>query len=417
MSIVSTFILGILGMHFFICRTKKKVNSNVGTDNSTRSVDIEQKNRDDGYRQNQHGSNTYESCNGYREPNIVNGRLVNSHYANSARFDERQSLERAFTMRVEINGHTTNTALSKDEKLRPVIQNGHYITHQRKNNRQQHQSYNGKTQQKQHGKKKPKLSTWQAMKVVMASKPIQCLAIMTIAQGITINLMGFVWKIHLKMLHPDPATFSQFLGDVAAWTGWVTGSLMLLAPYLFKRFGWKGVASTTPMLLTIFGTLFFAASFLHLVVPAFGTVQYLQYLTIGGALLYIIAKGAKFSLFKPAEEMVFITLDETSRTKGKAAIDVVGVQIGKSGVSVLQQALLLMFAGSMLGSLPAMCVIFFFFLRSWVKAVQNLADDLDFEGQSESSSRRKPKDPPPQPPSPQQFDILSPATALPTAST
>eukprot|EP01025_Chloroclados_australasicus_P008318 TRINITY_DN12915_c1_g1_i4.p2 TRINITY_DN12915_c1_g1~~TRINITY_DN12915_c1_g1_i4.p2 ORF type:complete len:235 (+),score=20.53 TRINITY_DN12915_c1_g1_i4:75-707(+) len=207
------------------------------------------------------------------------------------------------------------------------------------------------------------------------------------------------------------------LGDVAAWTGWVTGSLMLLAPYLFKRFGWKGVASTTPMLLTIFGTLFFAASFLHLVVPAFGTVQYLQYLTIGGALLYIIAKGAKFSLFKPAEEMVFITLDETSRTKGKAAIDVVGVQIGKSGVSVLQQALLLMFAGSMLGSLPAMCVIFFFFLRSWVKAVQNLADDLDFEGQSESSSRRKPKDPPPQPPSPQQFDILSPATALPTAST
>jgi hypothetical protein len=30
----------------------------------------------------------------------------------------------------------------------------------------------------------------------------------------------------------------------------------------------------------------------------------------GGALLYVFSKSAKFSLFKPAEEMVYITLDE-----------------------------------------------------------------------------------------------------------
>ncbi len=45
-----------------------------------------------------------------------------------------------------------------------------------------------------------------------------------------------------------------------------------------------------------------------------------------GALLYVFSKGAKFSLFKPAEEMVYITMDEEGRTKGKAAIDVVGAQ-------------------------------------------------------------------------------------------
>lgn len=42
-------------------------------------------------------------------------------------------------------------------------------------------------------------------------------------------------------------------------------------------------------------------------------------------------------MFKPAEEMVYIGLDEESRTKGKAAIDVVGAQSGKSAGSVLQQ--------------------------------------------------------------------------------
>lgn len=51
----------------------------------------------------------------------------------------------------------------------------------------------------------------------------------------------------------------------------------------------------------------------------------------------VFAKGAKFSMFKPAEEMVYIGLDEQSRTKGKAAIDVVGAQTGKSIGSVIQQ--------------------------------------------------------------------------------
>jgi AAA family ATP:ADP antiporter len=49
---------------------------------------------------------------------------------------------------------------------------------------------------------------------------------------------------------------------------------------------------------------------------------------MSGALLYVFGKGAKFSLFKPAEEMVYITLDEDGRTRGKAAIDVVGSQVG-----------------------------------------------------------------------------------------
>lgn len=63
----------------------------------------------------------------------------------------------------------------------------------------------------------------------------------------------------------------------------------------------------------------------------------LQVLVFVGALLYVFSKGAKFSLFKPAEEMVYIGLDKEGRTKGKAAIDVVGAQTGKSTGSFLQQ--------------------------------------------------------------------------------
>ena len=65
-------------------------------------------------------------------------------------------------------------------------------------------------------------------------------------------------------------------------------------------------------------------------------------LVVTGAVLQVFSRGAKFSLFKPAEEMVYIGLDDESRTKGKAAIDVVGAQSGKSIGSVLQQALLIL---------------------------------------------------------------------------
>ena len=43
----------------------------------------------------------------------------------------------------------------------------------------------------------------------------------------------------------------------------------------------------------------------------------LKALVITGAVLQVVARGAKFSLFKPAEEMVYIGLDDESRTKGR----------------------------------------------------------------------------------------------------
>lgn len=103
--------------------------------------------------------------------------------------------------------------------------------------------------------------------------------------------------------------------------------------------------------------------------PPIADTLVLQGLAFGGAALYILNRGCKFSLFKPAEEMVYITLDSESRTKGKAAIDVVGAQTGKSASSVLQQLLLLVSAGNMTIVLPVMMAFQVGILRSWLHAV------------------------------------------------
>ena len=145
---------------------------------------------------------------------------------------------------------------------------------------------------------------------------------MALAQGITTRLLEVTWKHYLHQLHTTPAAYAAFLGDTAMWTGIVTGCLMFSSPVLFDKWGWKGVASATPKFMLWFGVPFFigciAYNFFCRSALAMGAVT-LQALVIAGAILQVFSRGAKFSLFKPAEEMVYIGLDDESRTKGESA--------------------------------------------------------------------------------------------------
>ena len=89
--------------------------------------------------------------------------------------------------------------------------------------------------------------------------------------------------------------------------------------------------------------------------------------------MYVLTRSAKFSLFKPAEEMVYLSLDARARLNGKAAVDVLGAQLGKSSGSVLQQVLLITTAGSALLSLPAMCMVFVYVVSQWGHSVDTLS--------------------------------------------
>ena len=132
-----------------------------------------------------------------------------------------------------------------------------------------------------------------------------------------------------------------FRSDIATATGLLTGAMMFLSPILFTRIGWKGVANLMPAIMTFGGCAFFALCSAFHVFGQFGMTalaqQILPMTAIGGSVLYVLSRGSKFSLFKPSQEMVYIRMDKAQRTKGKAAVDVVGANIGKSGGSLLQQ--------------------------------------------------------------------------------
>ena len=74
--------------------------------------------------------------------------------------------------------------------------------------------------------------------------------------------------------------------------------------------------------------------------------------------------------------MAYIPLDQESKTKGKAAVDVIGNPLGKSGGSLIQQ-MLIFSVGSLAASTPYLagilaCLVFF-----WYRAAGNLATQFD----------------------------------------
>jgi AAA family ATP:ADP antiporter len=70
--------------------------------------------------------------------------------------------------------------------------------------------------------------------------------------------------------------------------------------------------------------------------------------------------------------MAYIPLDEESKVKGKAAIDVLGSRIGKSGGSFIQQGLVFIF-GNILNAAPVVAVIYYSVLLGWMSAASRLA--------------------------------------------
>lgn len=97
----------------------------------------------------------------------------------------------------------------------------------------------------------------EGLTVLMGSVQIRCLAIMAASQGLASNVFQVAWKGQLRLLYPDPAKYSAFMGDVASAAGLVTIFFMLCAPVLFNRLGWRGAASFAPRAMLGLGSIFF----------------------------------------------------------------------------------------------------------------------------------------------------------------
>ncbi|XP_010417726.1 PREDICTED: ADP,ATP carrier protein 1, chloroplastic [Camelina sativa] len=223
-------------------------------------------------------------------------------------------------------------------------------------------------------KDKPKMGTMESLKFLVSSPYIRDLATLVVAYGISINLVEVTWKSKLKAQFPSPNEYSAFMGDFSTCTGIATFTMMLLSQYVFDKYGWGVAAKITPTVLLLTGVAFFSlilfgGPFAPLVAKL-GMTPLLAAVYVG-ALQNIFSKSAKYSLFDPCKEMAYIPLDEDTKVKGKAAIDVVCNPLGKSGGALIQQFMILSF-GSLANSTPYLGMILLVIVTAWLAAAKSL---------------------------------------------
>ncbi len=231
-------------------------------------------------------------------------------------------------------------------------------------------------------KAKAKMGVWEGLVYLSKSKYLLCLALLVIGYGMSINLVEVVWKGQLKLAYPNQNDYSAFMGMFSMSTGIFTIAMTFLGGYIIRNRSWGQAASLTPMALLITGVGFFTfivfKDYMIGYIAFIGTTP-LMLAVIIGMVQNIASKSTKYSLFDPTKEMAYIPLDDESKVKGKAAIDVVGARAGKSGGALIWNFLaitLVSVFGKDLGkaiATPIVAVIMIGIIVAWIAAVRSLS--------------------------------------------
>ena len=134
-------------------------------------------------------------------------------------------------------------------------------------------------------------------------------------------------------------------------------------------------------MILITGMLFFSfiflSDYLDPVTSALGVSALMMAVWLG-LIQNILSKGVKYGLFDPTKEMAYIPLDKTSKTKGKAAVDVIGGRLGKAAGGYISSSLL-MLAGLWLTEptvssiAPVLAIFIISVIALWAYAVLKLS--------------------------------------------
>ena len=193
---------------------------------------------------------------------------------------------------------------------------------------------------------KSKLTLMESFKIIFSSKYLGLIVVLVFCYGISINLIEGVWKDKVRDVYSNTREYAYFMGGVAKWTGIATLVCTVLGGIILRNLGWFVGAISTPIIMLLTGVGFFVfvifGHYLDHYLSNIGVSALVIAVSLG-ALQNILTKGTKYSLFDATKEMAYIPANEHIKSKGKAAVDVVGARLAKSGGALIQSLLFIIF--------------------------------------------------------------------------
>ena len=158
------------------------------------------------------------------------------------------------------------------------------------------------------------------------------------------------------------------MGKFHIYFGMTSICAMMCGNYILRKFKWVVAALCTPIGAGFSGAVFFILLiFKDLFEPlltSFDT-SILSMAVMLGSFQVIIFKSFNYTFVDATKEMAFIPLDRELRTKGKAAVDVIGGRFGKSFGAILQQIMFQFISPNLSDLTNQICIIFIFVMVMW----------------------------------------------------
>lgn len=216
-------------------------------------------------------------------------------------------------------------------------------------------------------KKRAKPSFVDSLRILWKDKYLRNIGVMVLSYGLTIEFTEIMWKSTVKKAFPVKNDYMAFMGRYSSLVGALAFIMMLMGAQLNQAMGWRVAALTTPVLMGVFALPFFSSIIL-------GGVESKKSLLLAvyvGLLQNALSKATKYAVFDPTKEMTYIPLPKEAKTQGKAAIDVLGARLGKSGGALAQQLLVFIF-GSIVSGAPVVATLFYAVVAMWIGSINSL---------------------------------------------
>lgn len=225
--------------------------------------------------------------------------------------------------------------------------------------------------------KAPKLSLTESFKLIAGSRYLALIASIVLSYGIVTSLLEALWKTKVEEWAAGNTQALVTMYSNQAMVGGILGLLLTIfiaTPVMNS--GWRFAASVVPVIALIMSSIFFWGLYfpdaLHNTLNFFTgspltTVVYL------GLFVLIFIKIARYTIFDPNKERVYIPLDKEFRTIGKAAVDGLGTRLGKSLGSFIVTTILIPIFGSIAQAKYSIFCVILGTLVFWLRSVGKLS--------------------------------------------
>lgn len=240
--------------------------------------------------------------------------------------------------------------------------------------------YYDPSEAKAEGRLQGRLSMRETFRYLLRSRYLLFLALIVISYNMVMNLSEVIWKFEAKELFTQQNEYNIYMNQVSTIIAiFATLSAMFISGNAIRVFGWTFTAMLAPAILMItsvgfFGFFFFKAYSPDPTMFLMG-ISPLAMVVFMGTSQNVACRAAKYSVFDATKEMAFVPLSPECKLNGKAAIDGVCSRLGKTGGSVIHQALLLSLA-SFTASAPIVAALLFATIIIWMVAVRVVGSEF-----------------------------------------